>query len=70
MYLEIEQEIVRLQEEFNYEVAYWFEMGELDCDVNLQPQFLDNSLYMMGYHDRQHQIEIGLNYQPQRFEHF
>ncbi len=67
---DIDREIAALEEDRDYHILYWFETGELDCEVSLQPQYLDNSWYMMGYHDRQHQIEIGFNYQPQRFEHF
>lgn len=70
MYLEIEFEIEKLTAEFSTEVAYWFDMGELDCEAGLAPQYLDNYWYMMGYHDKEYQREIKLNYHPQRFEQF
>lgn len=67
---EIDREIAGLQEQRDYEITYWFEMGESDRSAYLPPQYLDNQWYMLGYHDREYQLEIGFNPETPNFDHF
>jgi hypothetical protein len=67
---EIDREIAALQERRDYEIAYWFAMGESDRSAYLPPQYSENLWYTLGWHDRDYQLEIGFNLQPVTFDHF
>jgi hypothetical protein len=58
---DIEREIIALREQRDCEILYWFEMGESDRTSNLPPKYPANDWYMIGYEDRQYQLEIGFN---------
>lgn len=67
---DINREIAALEEERDYQILYWFEMGENDRTANLPPQYPNNEWYAMGYGDRDYQIEIGFDLQLVIFDHF
>ncbi|MBD2458401.1 hypothetical protein H6G80_30585 [Nostoc sp. FACHB-87] len=67
---EIDREIAVLQEQRDYEIIYWFEMGESDRGADLPPQYAENPWYSLGWHDRDYQLKIGFNLQPVTFDHF
>lgn len=67
---DIDREIAALREQRDYEISYWFEMGETDRSYGLQPQYCENPWYVLGWHDRDYQLEIGCNLQPVTFDHF
>jgi hypothetical protein len=67
---EIDCEIAALQQQRDYEIAYWFEMGESDRSYGLSPQYSQNPWYMLGYQDRDYQLEIGFNQEIPSFDHF
>lgn len=67
---EIDREIAAMQEQRDYEIIYWFEMGECDRSYGLQPQYSENPWYILGYHDCDHQVAIGFNQTPVTFDHF
>ncbi|NJL65449.1 MAG: hypothetical protein HC903_31315 [Methylacidiphilales bacterium] len=76
---DIDREIAALKEQRNYEILYWFEMGESDAEVAelrgdrsafLPPQYAENPWYKLGYDDRQYQLEIGFNPTPANFNPF
>ena len=67
---DIDREIAVLHEERNRLILYWFEIGELDYQAGLPPQHPDNRWYVLGYHDRNYQLEIGFNPEPPTFDHF
>lgn len=55
---ELSQEIASLKSQLDNLILYWFEEGEKDCSLRLQPQYPDNQWYMSGYHDKEYQLEI------------
>lgn len=67
---DIDGEITVLEEERDRLILYWFSMGELDYQAGLPPQYPDNQWYMLGYHDREYQLEIGFNPETPSFNHF
>lgn len=67
---DISREIVALEEDKDRLTLYLFEQGETDRDFNLPPQHKENELYMLGYQDRDYQIQIGFTPEPIVFEHF
>ena len=67
---DIDCEIAALQEQRDYEILYWFEMGESDRSAFLPPQYLDSNWYMLGWHDRDYQVAIGFTSTPVTFNHF
>jgi len=67
---DINREIAALQEQRDYEIAYWFEQGECDRNYGLQPQYSENPWYILGWHDRDYWLEIDFNLQPVTFDHF
>jgi hypothetical protein len=67
---EIDRRIAALQEQRDYEIAYWFAMGESDRSYGLAPQYSENPWYTLGWHDRDYQLEIDFNLQPVTFDHF
>lgn len=67
---DIDREIAALQEQRDYEILYWFELGERDHEVGLPPQYPDNDWYLLGWHDRDYQVAIGFNQTPVTFDHF
>jgi hypothetical protein len=67
---DINREIAALQEDRDYIVLYWFEMGENDRSAFLPPQYPGNAWYVYGYEDRDYQLEIGFIPKPTSFEHF
>ena len=67
---DIDREITALEEDKHYQILYWFEMGETDRGFDLSPQYSDNDWYMMGWNDREYQLQIDFNPEIPRFEHF
>lgn len=67
---DIDREIAALQEQRDYEILYWFELGESDRSHGLSPQYSENLWYILGYHDREYQLEIGFNPELPTFDHF
>ncbi|MCP6761936.1 MAG: hypothetical protein NHB32_25020 [Fischerella sp. CENA71] len=67
---DIDREIAELQEQRDYEIIYWFDIGESDRSYGLPPQYLDNFWYSLGWHDRDYQLEIGFSPAPVTFDHF
>jgi hypothetical protein len=67
---DINREIAGLREHRDYEIIYWFEMGESDRSSGLAPQYTENPWYTLGWYDRDYQLEIGFNLQPVTFNHF
>lgn len=55
---ELSQEISSLKSQLDDLILYWFEKGEKDYSLRLQPQYPDNQWYMSGYHDKEYQLEI------------
>lgn len=66
----INREIAALEEDKACLSLYWFEQGETDRDFDLPPQHLDNEWYLLGWNDREYQLQIGFNPEIFRFEHF
>ena len=67
---DIDREIAALQEQRDYEILYWFELGERDREVGLPPQYSDSDWYLLGWYDRDYQLAIGFTSTPATFEHF
>ncbi|NWF58964.1 MAG: hypothetical protein HXY43_06560 [Fischerella sp.] len=67
---DIDREIAELQEQRDYEIIYWFDMGESDRNYGLSPQHSENPWYILGWHDREYQLEIGFNPETPSFDHF
>lgn len=67
---DIDCEIAVLEEERDCTILYWFEMGQSDRSYGLSPQYSENPWYILGYHDRDYQLEIDFNLQPVTFDHF
>ncbi|MBH8564464.1 hypothetical protein I8748_20140 [Nostoc sp. CENA67] len=67
---DIDREIAALREQRDCTIAYWFEMGEADRSAYLPPQYLDNQWYLLGYYDRDYQLEIGFTPETPSFNHF
>lgn len=67
---DIDGEIAALQEQRDCTIAYWFEMGESDRSYGLPPQYFENPWYILGYHDREYQLEIGFVPETSSFDHF
>lgn len=65
---DIEREIAELQKQKDYLALYWFEEGEADRNFNLAPQHTENFWYILGWNDRDYQIEVGFH--PVPFEIF
>ncbi len=65
----INREIAALEEDRDYQILYWFELGERDRDWKLAPQY-SNEWYLMGYEDRDYQLVIGFNPTPITLEQF
>ena len=67
---DIDLRIAEMQEERDCMILYWFEMGELDRNCGLNIQYQDNGWYLLGWYDRDYQLEIGFQTEPVNFEHF
>ncbi|BAZ71283.1 hypothetical protein NIES4106_60800 (plasmid) [Fischerella sp. NIES-4106] len=67
---DIDREIAALRKQRDYEICYWFEMGESDRSYGLSPQYSENPWYILGWHDRDYQLEIGFSPAPVTFDHF
>ncbi|MDB9373269.1 hypothetical protein [Nodularia sphaerocarpa] len=67
---DIDHEIAALEEQRDYQISYWFEMGETDRDFDIPPKYPDNVWYMNGYEDRQYQLEISFIAETSIFNHY
>jgi len=74
---DIDREIIALQEQRDYEIIYWFELGESDTcgtlrdrSYGLAPQYSESDWYMVGWHDREYQLAIGFTSERVTFDHF
>jgi hypothetical protein len=67
---DIDREIAALQEQRDYEILYWFELGESDRSYGLPPQYPDSDWYTLGWNDRDYQLAIGFTSAHVTFEHF
>ena len=65
----INREIAALEEDRDYQILYWFELGERDRDWQFPPQY-SNEWYLMGYEDRDYQLVIGFNPTPITLDQF
>jgi hypothetical protein len=67
---DIDREIDFLIQERDRLTLYWFELGEADRTSNLPPSYSENYWYLLGWHDRDYQIEIAFQPESSTFEHF
>ena len=67
---DIERELAALEEDKEGIIFYLLEQGESDRNFNLPLQHTNNFWYILGWHDRDYQIEIGFDPEPVIFEHF
>ena len=57
----IKKEIELLQQDLEDLSYYWFFLGEQDKQYGLPIQYSDNEYYVMGWYDKEYQLEIGYN---------